>query len=201
MPPYFYETGFFVSQQGERKQKLREIGSKVYTIFFEEPTKYGFEIREGQQEMACEIVYAITGGSHLAVEAGVGIGKSYSYFIGSTGFPVEDGASLSEPKPSPFPYNEYATIYYCDDLPHPTREHEEFIKQETARLIDILNISKGKTLVLFTAKTDMEEVYAALQSQKLPYKILMQQAGSSQENVLQEFEENTDSVLLGTGAY
>lgn len=47
----------------------------------------------------------------------------------------------------------------------------------------------------------MEEVYAALQGQRLPYKILMQQAGSSQESVLQEFEEDTDSVLLGTGAY
>lgn len=127
--------------------------------------------------------------------------EQYSYFIDSTGFPIEDGASLSEPKPSPFPYNEHAMIYYCDDLPYPTREHEEFIKQGTARLVDILNISGGKALVLFTAKTDMEEVYAALQSQKLPYEILMQQAGSSQENVLQEFERNTDSVLLGTGAY
>lgn len=127
--------------------------------------------------------------------------EQYSYFIDSTGFPVEDGACLSEPKPSPFPCDEHAMIYYCDDLPHPTGEHEAFIKQGTARLIDILNISVGKALVLFTAKTDMEEVYAALQGQKLPYKILMQQAGSSQESVLQEFEENTDSVLLGTGAY
>lgn len=76
MPPYFYKMGFSVSQQEERKQKLREIGSKVYTIFFDDPIKYGFEIREGQQEMACEIVDAIAGGSHLAVEAGVGIGKS-----------------------------------------------------------------------------------------------------------------------------
>lgn len=127
--------------------------------------------------------------------------EQYSYFIDSTGFPIEDGALLSDPKPSPFPYNEHAMIYYCDDLPHPTKEHEEFIKQGTARLVDILNISGGKALVLFTAKTDMEEVYAALQGQKLPYKILMQQAGSSQESVLQEFEHNTDSVLLGTGAY
>ena len=129
------------------------------------------------------------------------IEEQYSYFIDSTGFPAEDGAFLSEPKPSPFPYDDHAMIYYCDDLPHPTQEHEEFIQQGTARLTDILNISKGKALVLFTAKTDMEEVYATLQSQKLPYKILMQQAGSSQENVLQEFEEDTDSVLLGTGAY
>lgn len=127
--------------------------------------------------------------------------EQYAYFIDNTGYPIEDGASLSEPKPSPFPYNEHAMIYYCDDLTHPTKEHEEFIRQGTMRLIDILNISKGKALVLFTAKADMEEVYAALQGQRLPYKILMQQAGSSQESVLQEFEEDTDSVLLGTGAY
>ena len=92
-------------------------------------------------------------------------------------------------------------IYYCDDLPHPTREHEAFIEQGVERLLDVLSISEGKALVLFTAKTDMEEVYALLKEKNLPYKILMQQPGSSQDQVLNEFKENTNSVLLGTGAY
>lgn len=69
------------SQQEERKQKLREIGEKVYSIFIEEPDRYGFEVREGQQDMACEIIDAIIQGQHLAVEAGVGIGKSYAYLV------------------------------------------------------------------------------------------------------------------------
>lgn len=56
-------------------------------------------------------------------------------------------------------------------------------------------------MVLFTAKTDMEEVHTILTQRNLPYKILMQQAGSSQDKVLHEFKENTNSVLLGTGAY
>ena len=55
--------------------------------------------------------------------------------------------------------------------------------------------------MLFTAKTDMEEVYDTLSKLNLPYKILMQQPGSSQDKILQEFRENTNSVLLGTGAY
>lgn len=63
------------------------------------------------------------------------------------------------------------------------------------------NISHGKALILFTAKTDMEEVYETLRNKGLPYKILVQRAGSSQESVLREFEEDTDAVLLGTGAY
>ena len=127
--------------------------------------------------------------------------EQYSYFISNTGFPVGERGCLSEPKPSPYPYDEHAMIYYCDDLPHPTREHESFIEQGVERLLEILSISNGKALVLFTAKTDMEEVYAILSQKNLPYKILMQQPGSSQDKVLNEFKEDVNSVLLGTGAY
>ena len=108
---------------------------------------------------------------------------------------------LAEPKPSPYLYDEHALIYYCNDLPHPTKEREEFIQQGVERLIQLLEISHGMALVLFTAKTDMEDVYAALQGRDLPYKILIQQSGASQEKVLREFREDANSVLLGTGAY
>lgn len=127
--------------------------------------------------------------------------SQYAYFLQNTGFPVDGNGVLSEPKPSPYPYDEHAMIYYCNDLPHPTREHEAFIEQGVERLVQILDISHGKALVLFTAKTDMEEVYAALQKRELPYRILVQQRGASQERVLQAFREDTNSVLLGTGAY
>ena len=120
----------------------------------------------------------------------------YSYFIQSTGFPAEDAGDLSEPKPSPFPYDEHAKIYFCNDLPHPTNEREAFIEQGVERLVDLLEISHGKALVLFTAKTDMEAVFSKMQQMELPYTVLMQQPGSSQDRVLQEFKENVDSVLL-----
>ena len=125
----------------------------------------------------------------------------YAYFIRNTGFPLDGRGFLSEPKPSPFPYDEHTMLYYCDDLPHPTQERSAFIQAGVDRLVDILGISHGKALVLFTAKADLEEVYEALQKRKLPYPILKQQTGPSQEQVLKEFRDNVDSVLLGTGAY
>lgn len=124
----------------------------------------------------------------------------YAYFISNTGFPTDEHGCLSEPKPSPYPYDEHSMIYYCDDLPHPTKEHEAFIEQGVQRLLEVLDISGGKALVLFTAKSDMEDVYSILSQKELPYKVLMQQSGSSQDQVLKEFRENTNSVLLGTGA-
>lgn len=125
----------------------------------------------------------------------------YSYFIQNTGFPSGESGDLSEPKPSPFPYDEHAMIYYCNDLPHPTSEREAFFDRGVERLVQLLEISHGKALVLFTAKTDMEEVYSRMKKMDLAYTVLMQQPGSSQDRVLQEFKENVDSVLLGSGAY
>lgn len=52
--------------------------------------------------------------------------EQYAYFISNTGFPTDEHGCLSEPKPSPYPYDEHSMIYYCDDLPHPTREHEAY---------------------------------------------------------------------------
>lgn len=127
--------------------------------------------------------------------------ERYAYFISNTGFPLDENGFLSGPKPSPFPYDEHAMVYYCDDLPHPREDHDAFIQQGVERLIEILEISNGKALVLFTAKTDLEEVYALLLQRNLPYKILIQQPGASQDQVLSEFRNNVDSVLLGTGAY
>jgi len=125
----------------------------------------------------------------------------YSYFIQNTGFPADDAGDLCEPKPSPFPYDEHAMIYYCNDLPHPTNNREAFLNLGVERLVQLLEISHGKALVLFTAKTDMEEVFSRLQKLGLPYKVLMQQSGASQDRVLQEFKNNVDSVLLGSGTY
>lgn len=127
--------------------------------------------------------------------------EQYSYFIQNTGFPTDDRSVLSEPKPSPFPYDEHAMIYYCKDLPHPTKDHDAFIDEGVRRLVELLDISHGRALVLFTAKTDMEEVFKRLKAMDLPYKILVQQSGSSQDRVLQEFRDDVDSVLLGSGAY
>ena len=91
--------------------------------------------------------------------------------------------------------------YYCENLPHPTYEREDFIRKGAKRLVDILNISQEKALVLFTAKSDMEDVYDILREKNLPYKILKQGEVPSQAALIREFESDTDSVLLGTGAY
>ena len=109
--------------------------------------------------------------------------------------------SYQAPIPSPFNYDEHAMIYYTNDMPHPTKEHEEFLKVGIERLREILDISEGRALVLFTSKTDMHRVAHELKKDGFPYNILVQAPGSSQEDVLNTFREDEHAVLLGTGSY
>ena len=126
--------------------------------------------------------------------------KNYTYFINNTGFPIERSL-VCEPKISPFNYDEHAKIYYTEHMPHPTRERDKFIEEGVREIIKLLYISNGKSLILFTAKTDMQAVYDRLQKENLPFKILMQQGNAKQAETLEKFRNDTNSVLLGTGSY
>lgn len=126
--------------------------------------------------------------------------ERYEHFINNTGFNLDDG-DLVEPKLSLYPYNENAIIYYADDLPHPTHNREEFLISATKRIQDLLTISKGKGLILFTAKKDLTQMYDSLSKMNLPFKLLKQQEGSSQKTLIDKFREDTNSVLLSTGVF
>ena len=125
--------------------------------------------------------------------------KEYQYFIRNTNFPIKTGF-IAEPKISPFNYDEHALIYYTEDMPHPSKNRELFIERGIEEIKRILEISNGKALILFTAKTDMLEVYEKLKN-VVPYKVLVQNTNSSQTEIISEFKNDVNSVLLGTGSY
>lgn len=124
----------------------------------------------------------------------------YEYFIKNTGFKVEDGF-LASPKYSPFNYNKNAMIYCAENMPHPTYEREDFIKRGTEEIIKLIDITKGKALILFTSKNDLNEVYNILNKKNLGYNLLRQSMSSSQDEILDEFKKDEDSILLATGTF
>lgn len=126
--------------------------------------------------------------------------EKYEYFIKNTGFDAKEGF-LAPQKYSPFNYNENSMIYYLENMPHPTYERSDFIKKGAQEIIKLLEITKGKSLILFTSKNDLKEVYNILSKQDLKYKLLVQRMSSSQDEILEEFKKYEDSVLLATGTF
>jgi len=124
----------------------------------------------------------------------------YSYFMDSLGCP--DDICISEPKKSPYNYDEHSMMYVSNKLPCPKRYNRNRYRQEAiAEIVRLLKITHGKTLILFTAKDDRDYVFGQLTSAGLPYKIMIQSSDSSQEQRLENFRKNVDSVILGTGTY
>ncbi len=124
----------------------------------------------------------------------------YEYFIRSTGFPVKNGF-LSPPKESPFPYNKNAMIYYAENMPHPVKERKLFIKAGADEIEKLIRITEGRALILFTAKSDLKAVYDILKERNIGYRLLRQRESSSQDELLHQFKENENSVLLATGTF
>jgi len=123
-----------------------------------------------------------------------------SYYLNSIGYPVI--GMVSEPKKSPFDYDNHTMLYCSKELPYPSIERRKGYRAASiAEIVKLLEVTHGKTLILFTAKEDMEYVYKKLSNMHLPYKILMQSKTSSQTYQLDKFKADTNSVILGTGTY
>lgn len=125
----------------------------------------------------------------------------YRYIIKNIGYPVDEQAILSEPKESPYNYAENSILYYREDMPHPRKQRNEFIEKSIEVITELIELTNGRTMILFTSKEDMNKVYNGLNEKKLKFKLLVQEEGVSQDLMIKEFKEDKNSVLLGTGAY
>lgn len=125
------------------------------------------------------------------------------YFLEALAFPTDKGV-VSEPKRSPFDYDRNTMLYVSPNLPYPGHDKEErkqYAEAAVAEIIKLLAVTKGKALILFTAKSDMTYVYGKLTNMGLPYKFMIQNKESSQKRKLEKFKADTNSVILGSGTY
>ena len=122
------------------------------------------------------------------------------YFLQSINYP--SSGMVSEPKKSPYDYEHHTMLYCSTALPYPTMDNrKEYRAASISEIVKLLEVTNGKSLILFTSKEDMEYVYKKLSNMHLPYKILMQSKTSSQAYQLDKFKADTNSVILGTGTY
>ena len=75
--------------EGTLRNEIIVVYEQVSTFFWDEAPQHGLEMREGQQDMSFEIVDALINDLHFAIEAGVGIGKSFGYL--GQGFSTRSG--------------------------------------------------------------------------------------------------------------
>ena len=126
----------------------------------------------------------------------------YDYLINSLGMDTLTTSQLAaaDPKSSPFNYDSNALIYIPNNLPS-RRDKDQYREAAFSEILRLLKLTDGRSMILFTSKEDMTIVYQKLLELNLPWNILVQVDGSSQNVIKDDFFEDEKSVLLSTGIF
>ncbi len=118
---------------------------------------------------------------------------SFSFITGEIG--CEVAATLRVP--SPFDHHGRAAIVVPRKLAPPS--HADFREDVGEVLVEAVRTARGRTLALFTSWDGLRSAEAALRAARLPYPILVQ-GQRPRTQLIREFREVTDSVLLGVSS-
>jgi len=99
--------------------------------------------------------------------------------------------------PSHFDFGQQTLMYIPGDLPIPSDPN--FGPQVAGRIMDILKITGGRALVLFTSYHNLNIAYQILRD-KIPYPI-HRQGDAPRTVLLDEFRNDIHSVLLATSSF
>lgn len=119
---------------------------------------------------------------------------NFSYFRSRLGLsdPVIEGIF-----PSHFDFKTQTLMYVPEDLPLPN--DARFGPQIAERIAEILKITSGRALVLFTSYYNLHRVHELLEG-KMPYTIY-KQGDAPKSVILERFRQDIHSVLLATGSF
>lgn len=140
----------------------------------------------------------------IFTSATLSVGESdYSYFlknIGAVKVPETD-LTCEYSYDSPYDYDNHAILYCCNDIESPSKNKEKYLNQLVEKIKELIKLTNGKTMVLFTSKSDMNYVYSKIGNKIDDINIYIQNDGSSQDVVKNKFKEDINSVLFSTGIF
>lgn len=132
--------------------------------------------------------------SVVVTSATLAVEESCEYVRNEIGFQVAEEFIVS----SPFDYRHQARIVVSDRAPDPTQK--DYAEKVCKVLEFVIREAKGRTLCLFTSYRVMNMAKDYLRKAGLPYKILCH-GDAPRMQLLKEFKEDIDSVLLGTESF
>jgi ATP-dependent DNA helicase DinG len=101
---------------------------------------------------------------------------------------------------SPFDYTKQSILYLGTDLPDPSTQTALFVDNAINRVKEILDILQGRTFILFTSYSTLEDTYNRL-SVTNPNLVFMKQGDMPRWQMIKEFRKKRNAVLFGTNTF
>lgn len=125
--------------------------------------------------------------------ATLAVGKSFEYFARRIGMPDANTAQWD----SPFDFGKQACLYIPQNLPEPNTH--DYTKSVVEAALPVLKASRGHAFMLFTSYRALNIAHDLLKD-KISYPLLVQGSAPRSE-LLRQFRETSNAVLLGTGSF
>jgi len=134
------------------------------------------------------------GGAWVFASATLAVGDDFGHFLGRVGV----DAQITRVLPSPFDYERNARLYVPEALPDPA--DELYIEQLMSAVWPLIDAARGGAFLLFTSYRALNRAEAWLARRTPPGRVLVQGRGSRSE-LLNEFRNDGNAILLGTGSF
>ena len=186
-------------QAGTLKRFLRPVdadpGVEPPVVRWVEQRNRGTFLRISPLDVADDFRRAVLepAGCTVLTSATLSAGGQFDFIRRRLG--VDDGSEFKAD--SPFDFTEQAILYVPRHLPDPRQPG--FLQAAAEEMRAILEISRGRALLLFTSIEAMESTHRMLAG-SLPYPLLLQ-GEAPRTQLLERFRADVDSVLLATKSF
>jgi ATP-dependent DNA helicase DinG len=201
----------FAQEDDEMKPLAREFKTFMENLEFildnSDPT-YAYQLKTTEEDVVFEAIPIEVAGflsdalfkkekTIVLTSATMAVNKSLDYFKRRLGVSVYAEPLIFQ---SPFDYKSNTILYLPTHLPFPNVLGENFDELAVAELENILNVTRGRALILFTSFHQMNEFYNAL-APKVKYKIYKQGMTYSRSQLLERFIKEESSVLMAVKSF
>lgn len=136
--------------------------------------------------------------SVILISGTLRVNNSFNYMMKKIGYTHE--FMLPQHLNNNFDYAKHRLAYIPKEIPTPSNRDEYYYKEITKEIARLLNLTEGRSLILFTNFNDLNEIYSRLKG-KLEYKLLKQTQNKPTDNLIREFKNNKSSCLLASGSF
>ena len=176
----------------------QDLDGYVYWLEINEKKKFSRVVLQGvpinaAEELQEQVFSKI--GRVVLTSATLTTHKSFDFIQGRIGLDAQEQSILG----SPFDYPNQALLYVSADLPEPSETMEKYASAMAKRCGELVEISEGRTFILFTSYALMDQVYDRLQHLSSKFSFL-KQGEIPTGQMIQRFKKKS-GVIFGTNSF
>lgn len=135
--------------------------------------------------------------SHVLTSGTMSDGNGFDYFKFENGIDcVADYLVLESNTKSPFNYKTNTRLYIPHNLPR--LDDSNYIKEISRLCLEIIEVTNGHTMILFTSYSTLNSVYSDLKEKLRHYEIIKTSKGY--KNTINDFNKAKNAVLFALGS-